>query len=77
MEHMNPAAVSRFDTRSSRPCDFCREFDPRFLERSAPDQMVATGRKHTASAHLTEDGYVRHRVLELSRIASRTPSTAA
>lgn len=77
MEHVDPAVVSRFDTRSSRLCDFCRELDPNFLQRSAPDQMVATNRKHTASAHLTEDGYVRHRMLELSRIVSRTPSTAA
>ena len=77
MEHVDPAVVSRFDTRSSRLCEFCRELDPKFLQRSAPDQMVATNRKHTASAHLTEDGYVRHRMLELSRIASRTPSTAA
>ena len=39
--------------------------------------MVATTRKAIASAHLTEDGYVRHRVLELRRIASRAPLTAA
>jgi hypothetical protein len=77
MDHINPAVVRRFDTRSSRLCEFCREFDPRFLERSAPDQVVAANRKHTASAHLTEDGYVRHRILELIRIASRAPTTAA
>jgi len=77
MEHVDPAVVSRFDTRSSRPCEFCRELDPKFLQRSALDQMVATNRKHTAGAHLTEDGYVRHRMLELSRIASRTPRPAA
>lgn len=77
MEHVDPDVVSRFDTRSSCPCEFCRELDPKFLQRSAADQMVATNRKHTAGAHLTEDGYVRHRMLELSRIASRTPSTAA
>lgn len=77
MDHINPAVISRFDTRSSRLCEFCREFDPKFLERSAPDQVVAANRKHTASAHLTEDGYVRHRMLELSQIASRTPTTAA
>lgn len=77
MDHINPAVISRFDTRSSRLCEFCREFDPKFLERSAPDQVVAANRKHTASAHLTEDGYVRHRMLELSQIASRTATTAA
>jgi hypothetical protein len=77
MEHIDTAVIHRFDTRSSRPCEFCREFDPKFLERSAPDQMVAINRKHTASAHLTEDGYVRHRMLELTRLASRPPRTAA
>jgi hypothetical protein len=77
MEHIDPAVIRRFDTRSSRLCEFCREFDPKFLERSAADQMVATNRKHTASAHLTEDGYVRHRMLELTRLTSRTPTTAA
>jgi hypothetical protein len=77
MEHIDPAVINRFDTRSSRLCDFCREFDPKFRERTAADQMVATNRKHTASAHLTEDGYVRHRMLELSRLTARAPLTAA
>ena len=77
MDHMNPAVVSRFDTRSSHPCEFCREFDPEFHARRLPDRMVASNRKHTASAHLTEDGYVRHRMLELRRIASRRPQTVA
>jgi len=77
VEHIDPAVINRFDTCSSRPCEFCREFDPQFRERRPLDQMVARSRKAIASAHLTEDGYVRHRVLELRRIASRTPRTAA
>ncbi len=77
MEHIDPAVNSRFDTRSSRPCEFCREFDPKFRERRPLDQMVATNRRATASAHLTEDGYVCHRMLELRQIASRAPLTAA
>ncbi|MFZ3264784.1 MAG: hypothetical protein WA172_12350 [Terriglobales bacterium] len=77
MEHMDPAALKRFDTRSSRPCEFCRELDPQFPHRRPLDQMVATTRKATASAHLTEDGYVRHRILELRRITSRVPVNAA
>ena len=77
MEHIDPAIINRFDTRSSRPCEFCREFDPQFRERRPADQMVASSRKAIASAHLTEDGYVRHRVLELRRMASRAPLTAA
>ena len=77
MEHIDPAVNSRFDTRSSRPCEFCREFDPQFPQRRPLDQMVAASRKANASAHLTEDGYVRHRMLELRQIASRAPLTAA
>jgi hypothetical protein len=77
MEHIDPAVVNRFDTRSSRPCEFCREHDPQFRERRVSDQMVAANRKYTASAHLTEDGYVRHRMLELRKLASRTAGTAA
>lgn len=77
MEHIDPALVYRFDTRSSRPCEFCRELDPQFLQRRPLDQMVASSRKAIASAHLTEDGYVRHRMLELRRITSRAPLTAA
>lgn len=77
MEHIDQAVVSRFDTRSSRPCEFCREFDPQFPQRRPVDQMVASSRKAIASAHLTEDGYVRHRMLEIRRITSRVPLTAA
>lgn len=77
MEHIDTAVTKRFDTRSSRQCEFCREFDPQFPHRSPLDQMVVTTRKAVASAHLTEDGYVRHRILELRRITSRTPLNAA
>ncbi len=77
MEHVDPEVMKRFDTRSSRPCEFCKELDPQFTHRSPLDQMVATTRKATASAHLTEDGYVRHRILELRKITSRVPLTAA
>lgn len=78
MEHIDPAVIHRFDIRSSRPCEFCREFDPQFRQRRPLDQMVATSRKAIASAHLSEDGYVRHRMLELRRItAARGELTAA
>ena len=77
MEHIDPAINSRFDIRSSRPCEFCREHDPKFRERRPLDQMVASSRKAIASSHLTEDGYVRHRMLELRQIAARAPLTAA
>ncbi len=77
MEHVDPTVINRFDTRSSRPCEFCRELDPHFPQRRPLDQVVASNRKASASAHFTEDGYVRHRMLELRRITSRAPLTAA
>lgn len=78
MDHIDHAVVSRFESpRSSRPCEFCRDLDPQFRDRHPLDQMVAGSRKAIASAHLTEDGYVRHRMLELRRMASRAPLTAA
>ena len=77
MEHIDPTAVIRYDTRSSRPCEFCRQFDPRFADRRTPDQVIASARKAAASAHLTEDGYVRHRILELRQLGTKTPQAAA
>ena len=71
MEHMDPAARKHIEnTRSAQPCEFCREHDRDFLARRLIDQMVAP-KKAAAAAHLTEDGYVRHRILELCRISSR------
>ena len=77
MEHIDPAVVNRFDTRSSRPCEFCQELDPQFHHRRPLDQMVVSTRKAVASAHLTEDGYVRHRILELRQFVSRVTPAAA
>jgi hypothetical protein len=77
VEHIDSAAVKRFNTRSSRQCEFCRELDPHFPARKPLDQMVVSTRKAVASSHVTEDGYVRHRILELSRITARAPLNAA
>jgi len=77
VEHIDSAVVKRFDTRSSRPCEFCRELDPHFPDRRPLDQMVVSTRKAVAGSHLTEDGYVRHRILELRRMSARAPQTAA
>jgi len=77
MEHIDPSVVKRTDTRTGCPCEFCRQLDPKFSGRRPMDQLVLPNRKHTAAAHLTEDGYIRHRVLELSRITHRPPQWAA
>ena len=77
MEHIATNARKRTDSRSGCPCEFCQQLDPQFPGRNPMDQLVLPNRKHTAAAHLTEDGYVRHRVLELARMVSRNPGTAA
>jgi hypothetical protein len=77
MEHIDRAVLSRFDTRSSRPCEFCKDFDPEFLKRHPLDQMIGSNRKAVASSHVTEDGYVRHRMLELRQTAARELLIAA
>jgi hypothetical protein len=41
------------------------------------DQLVGANRKSTASAHLTEDGYVRHRIVELDQLVLRAPRSVA
>ena len=76
MEHVDPAVVKRTDSRSGCPCQFCMRLDPQFPKRKPMDQIVASNRQHTAAAHLTEDGYVRHRVLELSLLRARSSPAA-
>ena len=55
------------DTRSGRECSFCSTMDPNFSSRRTIDRMVLHKLEDSASAHLTEDGYVRHRIAELMR----------
>lgn len=77
MEHIDAIAKKRFEVRSCRPCEFCQELDPQFHHRHPMDQMVSANRKSSASAHLTEDGYVRHRIVELNRLSARAPRSVA
>jgi len=55
------------DTRSGRECVFCSTLDPDFSARRPIDRMVMVKREDSASAHLTEDGYIRHRIVELKK----------
>ncbi|MGO9127020.1 MAG: hypothetical protein ACLP6G_19310 [Terriglobales bacterium] len=60
------------DTRSGRECRFCSTMDPDFASRRPIDRMVASKLDDTASAHITEDGYVKHRILELMKKRAAT-----
>jgi hypothetical protein len=41
--------------------------DPNFASRRPMDRMVLYKLDDNASAHLTEDGYVKHRIAELMK----------
>jgi len=53
------------DTRTGRDCQFCFRVDPDFIKRDPMDRLVLSQLDDTAAAHLTEDGYVKHRIAEL------------
>jgi hypothetical protein len=61
--HRKPQAS---DFRTGRDCSFCARFDPQFTKRDSLDRLVEPRLDDKASAHLTEDGYVKHRLAELS-----------
>jgi hypothetical protein len=53
------------DTPTGRDCQFCYRVDPDFTKRDPMDRLVFSMVDDTAAAHLTEDGYVKHRIAEL------------
>jgi hypothetical protein len=53
------------DTPTGRDCQFCHRVDPDFTKRDPMDRLVLSKLDDTAAAHLTEDGYVKHRIAEL------------
>ena len=65
------------DTRNGRECQFCRHMDPNFLQRRPMDRLVQAKLQDIASAHMTEEGYVKHRIAELvKKQAAMSPRTA-
>ncbi len=59
--HLRPAQ----DTRAGRDCQFCRHADPNFETRHPMDKLVSFKQDDAAPSHLTENGYIRHRMLEI------------
>ena len=55
------------DTRTGRDCEFCCQVDPDFSKRDPMDRLVLSQMDDSAGAHLTEDGYVKHRIAELMK----------
>jgi len=57
----------RNDINTGRDCHFCSRADPDFAKRNPLDRLVASKLDDVASAHLTEEGHVQHRLAELRR----------
>ena len=53
------------DTRTGRDCQFCQHSDHEFGKRDPLDRLVCSKQNDTAAAHMTENGYIRHRLLEV------------
>jgi hypothetical protein len=60
--HRNPQPQ---ETRTGRDCPFCREFDPRFGKRDQIDRLVCAEQNDTAASHLSVNGEIKHRLLEV------------
>jgi hypothetical protein len=53
------------ETRTGRDCRFCQRSDPDFGTRDPMDRLVCSDLNDTAAAHMTEDGYIKHLLLEI------------
>lgn len=66
--HRDREPQERLDTCA---CAFCGERDPNFRERRVEDQLVRGSAAHVAASHITEDGHVYHRMLEVAMMQRR------
>lgn len=63
--------ANKHEIRSSHLCAFCQLSDPGFTARKTVDQMILCGMRESARAHVTEEGFLRHRMAELRLLAAR------
>jgi hypothetical protein len=62
--HLKPGPQTRRprpETRTGRDCLFCRHSDPNFAMRATHYRLVTSNEDDSATAHMTENGYVQHR----------------
>ena len=57
------------DTPTGKTCTFCQQLDLDFARRNPLDQLVKDA--PNAAGHITEEGYVRHRLMELKLLKVR------
>lgn len=53
------------ETRTERDCPFCKEFDPGFGKRDSIDRLVGAEQNDTTASHLSVNGEIKHRLLEI------------
>jgi len=53
------------ETPTGCDCQFCKQFDHEFERRPPMDRLVRAEPKDTAIAHMTENGEIKHRLLEI------------
>jgi hypothetical protein len=57
--------VQPMETRTGRNCQFCQRSDPEFGNRHPLDRLACSELNDTAAAHMTENGHIKHRLLEV------------
>ena len=62
------SVAANIEIPQGRECDFCKQFDSEFSQRKQVDRLVGGNMADSAAAHFTEDGHVRHRLLELKNL---------
>ena len=65
MDPLNSEPLPK-ETRTGRDCQFCRCFGPEFGKRDLMDRLVHSEVQHTATARLTKNDHIKHRLLEIT-----------
>ena len=59
------------ESGAGRDCRFCRQSEADFEKRAPIDRLICAKHEDVATGHVSENGYIRHRILEIeSRLAT-------
>jgi len=64
---------NKAEVPSGSPCLFCQRYDVNFDKRDPIDQMLIGSGSGQAFSHLTENGHVKHKLVELRMKLDRSP----
>ena len=59
--------LQRTEQSTGRDCKFCATVDPNFAKRNPADRWVHGTPQDSAMSHVSENGHVLHRILEIAR----------